>query len=930
MNIQCRQYREVLSDLLAGSLSSEREAEVQRHLSGCEDCRAFLEALQADDALLAGFTDAMRPAVAGIEAAVLETLTRDAFEPVLNPAFVTTRFFKASRVTYAAAAIVVLALLLLAGRALLPSDTPAIPLAQTLEAMRSQPWIHVVQTSSTEEGPRREYWENFDARVRASRMPDGRIVYANYAENVSYAYNPDANGITVSSTADLGWNPFAQLTEAIGTIHEAGAELSRSVVVEDGVRLERIGMAEGNDPGSESVVYVRDAERNLLVRVETVVLRDGQEERHTAVYDYPERGPEDIYALGAPRSAAVLDVRQEDLSPDESIAIPAATFQAMEPNASTPTVETEPIEPNAVEPEAEETLAGESSGRVTDEQGRPIEGATVLLYHRCSDYGLDNRVVERTQTGTQGSFQLDSPLAFVQTKSHAFAQDSYVLIALHPGYAFGWRNITQGQKHDRFDLVLTAGKSRTITVVDHEGTPLPGARVWLFSAGDRKSANPLFRDYLSLPTEIDVLGSVTDADGIAVVGNLPETGCSFHATLAGYATGLAFPGQNRIRLSPGATVSGWVLTESDEPVSGAVVRLKTEWMWDFYTARSNEEGYFSLVDLPGQGWDMGPWGSSEGANGQYTLMVKHDLHAGRDRKLQLLPGERIDDMVVRVSSQSTRVTCLVLEEGTDEPVAGARISGENAIGRINGYSDADGVFSVLVLPGPTSLTFQSPPDGVYVGDRSARGGRVSFEASGREIEVVLKSPPIEGRLVDVSGVVSGPEGSPVANVVIYAAAGRFHSATAGSYVRPAGADLDGRFELKEVPAGRDLCLYAETKDHRLVVTDVVPIPADANGLSSLELILKPTESAVVVLEDQEGNLAPDLSIELQPMVGGEKIWPAARRVRTDSLGVLDTDGIAPGLSYFLRDARFDETGGRLPDDWEKWFKREMVLLPLEP
>ena len=142
--------------------------------------------------------------------------------------------------------------------------------------------------------------------------------------------------------------------------------------------------------------------------------------------------------------------------------------------------------------------------------------------------------------------------------------------------------------------------------------------------------------------------------------------------------------------------------------------------------------------------------------------------------------------------------------------------------------------------------------------------------------------------------------------------------------------MDGRFELKEVPAGRDLCLYAETKDHRLVVTDVVPIPADANGLSSLELILKPTESAVVVLEDQEGNLAPDLSIELQPMVGGEKIWPAARRVRTDSLGVLDTDGIAPGLSYFLRDARFDETGGRLPDDWEKWFKREMVLLPLEP
>lgn len=1174
MNMQCSQYRDVLPDLLSGTLSRERETEVQRHLSGCADCRAALEALRADDALLAEFTDAMRPAVAGIETAVMETLTRDAFEPVLNPSSATAKLFRASRVTYAAAAIIVLALLLLAGRALLPSNAPAVPLAQTLEAMRIQPWIHIVQTSAAGEGRRHEYWENFDARIRARKMPGGKIVYANYAENVSYAYNPNSNKIAISFADDSHgvaphWNPLEQLSEAIDRAAQAGNPVVRNPVVEDGVRLERIRLDYGVGSDSLSVLYIRDVERNLLIRTETTVVHDGRERTSITMFDYPEQGPEDIYALGVSREAALFDIRPQegpalafmdrlqdrfeqgvgdhlavileswvnqsggrapcaitvlrqkgdrkrcdiyhafdfkdrpdaprtlyprikdewpDLTIEQVLEIvdanalerrmlfdgrrtvrwrrdrgqmirdehrtdqfkiaPAPLTHSLtnliwpnlhlrlgsgssqlkrevrllpdDPNRSglvgvqfveyaakedywfdpgkddmrieevkkqeglgvvsrlhvaradqtrqglwypsvlemeyrssndvdtnrvsrrewrvlldanpsfddhvflgtapTTSPATVPVEPNAIE----------SSGRVTDEKGRPIADATVLLYHSLSQHGLGNRVVEQTQTNSRGDFKLESPLEFTLTKNHAFAQDSYVLIALHPDYAFGWRNVARDQGHDRFDLVLTTGKSRTITVTDHEGNPLPGARVWLFSAGDRKSANPLFRDYLTLPTDIEVLGAVTDAHGIAAVGNLPETGCSFHATLAGYATGLAFPGQNRIRLSPGATLSGWVLTETDEPVSGAVVRLKTEWMWDFYMARSDEEGYFALVDVPAQGWDMGPWGDSEGANGRYTLTVKHDLYAGQDRKLQLLPGERIDDMVVRVSSQSTRVRCLVLEEGTDEPVAGARISGENAIGRINGYSDADGVFTVVVLPGPTSLRFYSPPAGVYM-DRGSNSGdrQIRFEAAGPEMEVVVRSSRVEGRLVNVPGLVLGPEGTPVADVVVYAAAGEFKTATASSYVRPTGADSNGRFELKEVPAGRDLRLYAETKDHRLAVAEVVPIPADVNEPTRLELVLKPTESAVLALEDEEGNVAPDLSIELQPMVGGEKIWPAERRVRTDSLGVLDTDGIVPGLTYYLLDAKFGETGGRRHDGWEKWLKREMVLIPLE-
>jgi hypothetical protein len=166
--------------------------------------------------------------------------------------------------------------------------------------------------------------------------------------------------------------------------------------------------------------------------------------------------------------------------------------------------------------------------------------------------------------------------------------------------------------------------------------------------------------------------------------------------------------------------------------------------------------------------------------------------------------------------------------------------------------------------------------------------------------------------------------------VVYAAAGEFATATAFGYVRPTGTDADGRFELKEVPAGRNLHLYAETKDHALAVISVVAIPAEPNDVRPSELVLRPTQSIAAVIYDQEGNLAADTSLSIRPIVEGEKMWSAERRGKTDSSGVLETDGIIPGLTYHVRDARWERASGRLPDDFRKWLQRDIVLLPLKP
>lgn len=589
------------------------------------------------------------------------------------------------------------------------------------------------------------------------------------------------------------------------------------------------------------------------------------------------------------------------------------------------------MEPNDTPADASESVAG-LTGWVRDEQGLPIADATVALYHNRNHWGLGNRVVECVQTDPNGRFLFDVAPMFEVMTQRASLQDSYVLLATHPDRALGWQHIRQGQEKQAYEITLTEPASRTITVTDHNDLPLPGARVWLSDVGDRKSSNPLFRDDLSLPTDTGLVGGTAGPDGRAVIGNLPATSCCFAATLAGHADGWAFSSQSHIRLSPGATVSGWVLTEAGDPVGKAVVRLYTQWyLHQYFLAETDGEGHFELRDLPASGWDMSPFGRSDGGSGHYKLTVEHEDYAGLPRELHLSPGETIDDLVIEVAVETTLVRCLLLEAGTDMPVAGARIDGTNEIGSIEGESDANGVFTVRVLPGPVTLSFQSPPDGVYTLDESStEGRRIEFDAQGREMDVTLRSPVIAGPLITASGAVCGPDGLPLEGAVVYADAGKFNTATAFGYVPPTGTDVNGRFTLKGVPAGLDLHVYAETKDHVLASMAVYPAPADANELISMELVLLPTEAAIALIEHEEDHPASSLTLTIAPMVEGARIWRAERTGRTDETGLLQIDGIVPGLTYFLRDARFDRVGPR-PKDRSEWFQgKEMVLIPLEP
>jgi len=595
------------------------------------------------------------------------------------------------------------------------------------------------------------------------------------------------------------------------------------------------------------------------------------------------------------------------------------------------------IESEAVTVTAQEEVMAEVNemikikGVVEDLDGLPIANAKVVLYHDIHQWGLGNRVVEETMSNANGRFVFESGINFTQSTKHSYTQDLYVLLATHPDYAFGWQNLRQGQELESYELVLTDPTSRMITVIDHEGNPLSGVRVWLYNVGDRKSSEPLFRDYLKLDTDIGLLGAITDANGQATVTNLPKTQCSFHATLEEYSTGLAFPGGKQIRLSKGANVYGRVLTENDEPVKGAVVRFHTNWMWQSFLAKTDAEGHFFFRDLPGKGWDMSPWGRGEHADGLYKVTVKHENFSVPQEEVELLPGEDINDFIVYAYNDGTLIKCNVVEADTNMPVAGARIQGSSEAGRIDGYSDSQGLFTVRAEPGPITLFFISPPDGVYVlENRDSPESTLRFEAHGKEMEVLLKMPAIAGKLISVLGYVIGPNDIGQSDAVIYAQADqRFETSTAGSYVRPTGTDYDGLFELKEVPAGLKLHVYAEAKNRTLAGTGVFEIPADPNETISIEVNLEPTHSCKLIIRDKNDEEVCDTSFEMRPVVGDENVWGGYNRVvRTNSEGLLQAKGILPGLEYYLRDIRFDQSRF-LGEEREKWFKGRITLIPLD-
>ncbi|HEX8199207.1 MAG TPA: hypothetical protein VF590_01875, partial [Isosphaeraceae bacterium] len=203
--------------------------------------------------------------------------------------------------------------------ALLTLVRPGIAWAQVAEALRDRPWVHgkVVGPDGKELV---EQWLSSDRR-RGGERAGPLIAFHDYGGKILTRYVPDEGVVYrlpeppegATGEADFLRQVLELLRDPAGPprFPFPGMELvgqSRGEVEEGGKKWVEIELAlrvAGGSRGPDVSMRIRVDPATKLPTSLVFDAEDGK--RYTAAIDYPESGPADIYDLGAPRTAKVVD-----------------------------------------------------------------------------------------------------------------------------------------------------------------------------------------------------------------------------------------------------------------------------------------------------------------------------------------------------------------------------------------------------------------------------------------------------------------------------------------------------------------------------------------------------------------------------------------------------------------------------------------------
>ena len=244
--------------------------------------------------------------------AVDEHLEQKAAQPKPN----LWRKIMTSRITkVAAAAAIIIAGIIVIYQSGGSIDGTTVAFAQITENMRKMPWLHAVVEGA---GDKMEVWFCYERRIMVQKLPDGRIKYQDDLKPLVQVYDPDANTVTVSHGSPLEWSQLGgsalDLPKMVLKLFEGSSE---KVVRETGkyngkeARIFKMsGVLGGMNMKIEMVV---DAEKNVLLFLNQKVFDEAGKLTMEAngYFDYPEKGPANVYDVGVPPSAKIVSQQNE-------------------------------------------------------------------------------------------------------------------------------------------------------------------------------------------------------------------------------------------------------------------------------------------------------------------------------------------------------------------------------------------------------------------------------------------------------------------------------------------------------------------------------------------------------------------------------------------------------------------------------------------
>ena len=165
---------------------------------------------------------------------------------------------------------------------------------------------------------------SFEKSIEITREIDGTIRYRDEAQNTMYLYDPRNNAIIITSLSDkfaakrdipLPESPMEAIERLMETLRQNGeVELSVEQSKMNGQAVEIIharSKTPDKSPISQNMTIIINSESKLPIHLETAVTQESGEHLGSARvdFDYPDKGPKDIYEVGAPKDAVMVDRR---------------------------------------------------------------------------------------------------------------------------------------------------------------------------------------------------------------------------------------------------------------------------------------------------------------------------------------------------------------------------------------------------------------------------------------------------------------------------------------------------------------------------------------------------------------------------------------------------------------------------------------------
>ncbi len=314
--MNCSQCHELFAARIENVLDEAETSRFDTHLAGCPNCRTEFSETERLVGHLAD--DARSTQHLALSTPVMErVLTKRALRPSRR------LWFGVS----AAAAATIAAVLIWC------SLLPGVSLADVAAAALKQPWIHA--TATHPDGRTAEIWYS-PAKDVSARREDKTIEYRDHALRIYYSYDRTEKVLyRVPEETRRGTEFFASMIAALRTLLESqqpvekplerlglqgNGRIKREVIEQKVERTRQNGevwidfhlTVVGQDetmpsPVQLEVLFRVDPDTKLLRLSRYECELDGKHIVSEWHFDYPAKGPADVYDVGVPKTAKIVD-----------------------------------------------------------------------------------------------------------------------------------------------------------------------------------------------------------------------------------------------------------------------------------------------------------------------------------------------------------------------------------------------------------------------------------------------------------------------------------------------------------------------------------------------------------------------------------------------------------------------------------------------